>query len=784
MTVTYAEMESWTYQELMTWGNPTGGVRFLEVELGAATAHAMLEIGPSADRTQLPEDWDLDDITGDVLLSPGIAYSYGRPDQRSKATPGRLTATLLNDSGTYTPRRTTSPFFPKLKTGFPVRLGVNLDDGAGYIELWSGFASSIVPGWTDASGKVPIATLSAGGVFERLGQGKTPLRSVMTRGISGGTQFTTNPPAVPPAPPFRYWPFEEASGSSAASDYFGGPSIVPSGSVSWGNDTTMSGSDALPTWVTGAGFSVDLSDYTVAAIPQWRVEFVASIPTTHSADTVLFKWTTTGGTAVLWQVVWDEGPGNLIMQAFDASGNELLSDPGSTLDPTVIGTSQLFMVDAVEEFADGVLTGVRWSMFYSVANGGAASGAGSGTLLAGHTLGKLKTGYLTVGAGLTGMVFGHLAAFDTADPFDAIDGIFLVWDYQYTNGYDQETAITRLRRLCAEENIQLSASFAEIVRRMGPQPSDTIENVLAECVVVDTGLLIDGVGFGLKMLPGPGRTNVAQAFTLDVSLNQVATSPSPVEDNTGLRNDVTVNRSRGGTARFAQPTGMPYAVDGADGIGNFDDTVTVNTFSDTPTPGHNALKNYASFLVHLGTVDEDRYASIGLDLAALALAGYASLITTWLAAGPVGARFGLTNLPADSATQNADLFVEDVSALLTPQDWTVDHNCSPASPWDVGLVGTMRVDTPIGGTVTTVDTTNGAASLVVNVLAGHIWSTSSAQYPVDLSVGGVKLTATGCSGGASPQTFTISPTIGQVIPAGSDVQLWTPAIVGMGEVTL
>jgi len=66
----------------------------------------------------------------------------------------------------------------------------------------------------------------------------------------------------------------------------------------------------------------------------------------------------------------------------------------------------------------------------------------------------------------------------------------------------------------------------------------------------------------------------------------------------------------------------------------------------------------------------------------------------------------------------------------------------------------------------------------VAVSAGPLWTTKADDFPMDLDLGAVKVTATACSGSASPQTFTISP-MPVTRPAGTRVQLWNPPVFGL-----
>jgi hypothetical protein len=732
VSATHAEMATWTHDQLMTHTNPTGGEAFLAVELAPRVAHVMLEIGLNQDPSLDPSNWDLTDITSSVMYGdagPGIDYSNGRPDQRQRAVAGRLSAQLLNDSGDFTPRKTTGPHFPYLKAGIPVRLGANLNDGLGYLEIWSGQLAALTPGW-DQSGKLPVANLSAGGAWEQLGQGKTPLRSSATRGIASGVQFDGSA-----TPPYRFWPFEDQSGASSAAEYFGGPALTPSGAVTWSSDSTSPGTAPLPTWAAGAGFVVDLSSYTPLTTAQWRLEMAVSIPASHTGDAVVFNWTTVGGTANVWKLKWIDSTHLIKLQCFNSAGTELLSAAGALVngfDGVVLIDVSVIAVPATGQMAWLCSVGVP-----AASGGGAFLDSG---LVAAFTVGKLNVGRFNAPAQLDGMAFGMFAAFATSDIYDASIANFFPNDYQYMDAYKFEGVKDRLTRICAEQNIKLTTGYLDKFRSMGTQPIDTIVNVLQQCETVDGGSLVDSVNFGLRMFPSHLRHNATQDLAL--TADQLCDPPNPTEDNAQLRNDVTASltsSTAGAGARFVQPTGEPYSPDGPGGIGTYDDSLQVNLNAGTPF-----LRNYASWAVHLGCVDEDRYPVLALDMAALAARGDGAVLTTWRQTN-IGARVGITTMPTEASETLPDLFVEDQAGTITPLDWTVRSNCSPARPWDAGIVDADRVDAPTGGSLLVVATTAGAGSIMVDTVAGRLWTTTSADYPYDLSVGRVKLTATACA---------------------------------------
>lgn len=78
-------------------------------------------------------------------------------------------------------------------------------------------------------------------------------------------------------------------------------------------------------------------------------------------------------------------------------------------------------------------------------------------------------------------------------------------------------------------------------------------------------------------------------------------------------------------------------------------------------------------------------------------------------------------------------------------------------------------------------TLNGAlsaagTSISVTTTVGPLWTTAAADYPIDLDIGGVKITATACADATSPQTMTISAApIAR--SSGVPVKLWDPPVL-------
>ena len=63
------------------------------------------------------------DITAYLDVKAGVRIGRGRTDELSDIQPSTLACTLKND-GRFTPGNTSSPYYPNVKTGKRIRLGL------------------------------------------------------------------------------------------------------------------------------------------------------------------------------------------------------------------------------------------------------------------------------------------------------------------------------------------------------------------------------------------------------------------------------------------------------------------------------------------------------------------------------------------------------------------------------------------------------------------------------------------------------------------------------------
>jgi hypothetical protein len=214
---------------------------------------------------------------------------------------------------------------------------------------------------------------------------------------------------------------------------------------------------------------------------------------------------------------------------------------------------------------------------------------------------------------------------------------------------------------------------------------------------------------------------------------------------------------------------------GSQGPGVYDDAVTLNVETDEQLP------DQASWRVHGGTVDEDRWPDLGINLA-----HDPDLIDTWCAL-PYGARTTLANPLDQMPPDDPDLIIEGHTERWNSKQWTAQLNCSPESVYEVYQVqngADNRSRIPAGASVTDAlyddnDTSLSITSTTVRWIDTAAYPT---QFPIAIIIAGERMTCTDITGTSLTQTFTVTRSVNGVtksLPAGSQVQIWRPAAVAL-----
>lgn len=578
---------------------------------------------------------------------------------------------------------------------------------------FTGEVSSWPPQW-DTGGKDVTTPITASGILQRLGQRKAPLQSTLRRRIPGTVGLQA------------YWPMEDGSSATQASSPIAGVAPARATGFTWASDGSLVGSAPLP--------QLNPPSTLFAKVPtlvtgDWQVEFVYKLDSLPASPTTLITVNVAGGTAS--QVLILVGVASAQIQALDSNGTVLASGsvaPDHFTDgwgriqvktSTSGGTVNLFG----EWLIAGTSTAIQIGASFSGTAGGVSSVTGSW------------------GSGFANLRIGHLGVFphNSVNLYDNADIAF-----------DGETTTARLVRVAAEQSVPMSvAAHTADTELVGPQPQDTILNVLTAAAQADEGLLHEAREFiGLRFRGRRSLEDQPSALDLPyVASPQALIAPlTPVDDDQGTLNDSTVQRTNGSSSRVTVATGPLSTQDPPNGVGLYDENVTLNLHSDDQTYYH------AGWRTHVGTWDEARFPQVNIELAKNpALIPAAARIETC-------SRLRITApLPSWLPPDAIDNLVLGYSETIAQFSWRLSFACVPYGPWRTGVLddtvlgrldtdgSTLAVAAASSDTTLTVETTGGPAM--------PYWTTSGAEYPLNLRLGGEVVTASACASAIS-DSFT------------------------------
>ncbi|WP_067470025.1 hypothetical protein [Actinomadura macra] len=597
-----------------------------------------------------------------------------------------------------------------------------------------------VPAWPirwDTSGTNVWVQIEAAGIMRRLGQGAKPLRSALYRAI---TNLQQQFPAT------AYWPLEDAPGSTQAASAI--PTVAPLrvvGPVSFTGE---------PSGGTAGGATFDdrggLYGRTPApATNDWVIVWWLDLPADMGTDTVspVVQWRTPGSPiATRWDLYTGQAIGGKLLLEAARDDNTIVISVGGTTDLRGRGPVQVVIVGK----DDGTGTGAH--VYVDGVN--EINDIAVGDLTTPPTTIGVNTN-LTPGLQYSGSV-SHLLVTNLA-----------AWSLFYTDlmipagrGHVGETAGARFVRLTGEEGVPAGlVGDPAGTEPMGPQQPLELLELLGECAEVDAAVLYERRdALGLVMRARAADYNTAPALVLDYH-DQLAAPLEPDEDDQGTRNDVTVERSGGSSARVTVDEGPLSTQAPPNGVGIYSEQVTLSVADD------DQLLPQAGWRAHLGTVDEARY-----PVARLKLHKHPELAPDVVAAD-IRSRIHLTGLPAWEPPGTVDLLADGYTETIETRRWWIEYNTVPGSPWRVAVADDAtlgRADT--AGSALVNPAASGATGLMVATRKGPYWTTAPAELPMDLRLGGEVVGVTAVADGVN-DTFarTVSNGWGSA-PGG---QAWT-----------
>lgn len=569
-----------------------------------------------------------------------------------------------------------------------------------------------VPAWPprwDVTGKDVYVPIEAAGILRRLGQGEPPANSALYRAYMRATGTIA---------PIAYWPCEDgANATSLASAFANAVPITVAGTPTLSSNTAFDCSQAIPL----------LSKSVWTALPPLAsstptvncVKFLMQIPSTGATTNGIIASVRTTGTVARLDLVYTTGP-NLTLNAY-SSGGALLSTSGAT---AVAVNGQQMMIEIL-------LSTSGSNVAYSATcyNIGGNSGNTVGGTTTSATVGQVVRVVFNEGALIDDTAIGHIAVSTSDDlaPYFVAGPIF---------AWSGEPAGIRFARLCAEDGIPYR-TITDPVQTvlMGPQTAQPVLALLEECQDTDLGLIVElRQVFGLAYRTRVTMLNQSPDITLDYSLAQLADDIEPTDDDLLIRNDVTITRKGGSSARQTLTTGALSTQAPPLGVGPYPDSTQVSLAGDGQLPDE------AGWALHMGTVDEQRYPTISLDLSRPEVA---ALFYT-IQGIDLGDRVLVTNtppwLPPDGISQLIRGATEKIGGYIYTVAWT----CVPETPYRVAVFddwvfGRMDTDgSTLASSITSGQTTG--IMLATTGSASPLWTTDPADFPFDIEIGGERVT--------------------------------------------
>ncbi|AQS70839.1 hypothetical protein [Streptomyces pactum] len=587
---------------------------------------------------------------------------------------------------------------------------------------------------SEADAWVPV---QAAGILRRLGRG--------TKAVDSSLRHR-----IPSFKPMAYWPMEEGQHADRAYSPVAGIDPLRFTQAQWAADNSLPSSRPLPTVNSQPGNLSHLNgmvrNYSWASLPGWSVNFMYRMPQVPPTRRTFMLIHSTG-TIRDWYI--QMGPDTSRLLGLGYEGEPIVD---RIIDTGVDIFGQWVKCRfAVEQQGSNIHYALVWSDITGDAGFYQNTVAG----ITGRPTGVHSPpgGY---SADINGLAIGHIS----------------VWDVFFTTAYDNamnawsgETAGARMLRLSDEEGLPVTLTAPPAsTEPVGYQDIAPVLSLVRTAADADAGLLTEDQT-ALRLLYRPRSTLYSQdpALILDYAQGQIAGPLEPVDDDTAIRNDVTVTREAGSSTRVVLASGPLSVQDPPDGVGVYDTSIPLSLATDAQTEPR------AFWELHLGTWDAPRYPAVTINLHR-----HPELIPAVLALRE-GDVIRLTNMPRWVAPDDVDLMVMGLKETLLPRTWTITYDCVPAGPWKVGVLGDEQlgiVDTDGSELAAAVDADD--TTLSVAVTAGPLWRY---ETDFDVRVGGEVMTVTGISGASSPQAFTMVRSVNGIEKShavGADLRLANP----------
>lgn len=674
------------------------------------------------------------DDNGKISITYGITGGEGSQTER-----GRATLQLKNGDGRFSPRNPTGPYYGLLNWR-NAQMRVSVPDGNGgkcYL-IW-GEVSEWAPNW-DTSGSDVWVDVTINGILQRLAQEPAPERSIIYRAV-------TDPDLTGLV---AYWPCEDSTSSVQLAS-----ALTTGSAMSWTGNPELAAyegfgaSDPLPT-LTGASLTGGVARYDTTS-GQHQTRYLLAVPKSGFSDLdvvsrIQVVEPSSGALVGYFDVHYNApaggvgsygGTGTLTLLIRDGDEAELATSGTSSISLDVRGRLLRVSVEVSQSGANIAAT-LRVLDVDSGITDSAAIGLATATVTRVLAV-SMGPATLSQSAGLTGAAVGHITVQTT---------ITDITDLGRAIQPSGEAAGRRIQRLCAEEGIAFGwVGDLDDTTALGPQGKQNLVDLVQEATLADGGFLYESTDvMGLGYRTRASLYGQDAALVLSYTGVNLAEIPVPVSDDRYVQNRVTVTVN--GVSQTYEETGGAL---GTSVIGVYGEKsgVTLNLAStDAAT-----LRDQAAWRVAIGTVEDERFPQISVNLAH-------SSITPELKRAILALRLGdrvqITGMPGWLAPDAVDQLILGKDHAVNRFLHQITFTCAPASPYSgVASLDSAGARIDIDGSELVSAVSAGATSIDVIPSGSNtmLWSTNTADWPFAVRAGGEVMNVTAVTP-AIADTFT------------------------------
>lgn len=594
-------------------------------------------------------------------VSGDVSVSRGRLDRYDKVQPSKLSFTLMNHDGRFTPGNTTSPYYPNVKKGRKVRYSL-VHNGTTY-RRFVGFIDEWPVTWTDASVVTSDVKVTASSRTSRLARSR-PLPSIIEIEYGRDT-------------PSAYFTLGDDEGSTRAGNVAStirNPMVATSvggGSISlitFGS-ATGPGTDSL----TAAQFTRTSASVGANLVSTSPTEYTTFGAQDSQLLEAFFSSSVTTEMGICQADQFGFYPGQTAYYIGTNASGKLIGVSWGVGSVLYTITSAATVTDgathhvAFRETYDGVNT--VGTLFLDGVSVGTNSLAGDWTIGAYRIVaggGVLTSGGTLLNSCFTGTI-AHVAFTYSLTPVS--DARILAHAQAGLTGFSGERSDQRISRLATYAGIPAADVSVETGLSTSIVNQDTTDRTPIDLMqdVTDTegGVLFDSGDGKLTFHARSHRYNAASSLTIRAATGgttgEIMPSFEPRLDDQGLVNDVTASRPNGVTVRAVDTTSVTE-------YGVYREDITLLTTDD------NEVADAASWKLYIGSTPQVSVPSAEANIAQASVAQ-----TTAILAREIGDRITCANLPVQAPATSMDFFIEGYEETLTADSHTIKFNLSSAS---------------------------------------------------------------------------------------------------------